>query len=116
MIYIFDWVRIILLLSAFRMLKLGNVSLFGHSIFIRKGKIIVFCLQINEITEKEQFLHYIESNRDRWVLIHIYDEDNEGCITLNKVFDTLAVRYPNLRLAKVLPQTIGMSPQFVCLP
>uniref|UniRef100_A0A0N4TDG6 Phosducin domain-containing protein n=1 Tax=Brugia pahangi TaxID=6280 RepID=A0A0N4TDG6_BRUPA len=69
-------------------------------------------LQIDELTEKEQFLCYIESNRDKWVLIHIYDDDNEACITLNKVFNTLAIRYPHLRLAKVLPLTIGMSQQF----
>ncbi|EFO23562.1 phosducin family protein [Loa loa] len=68
--------------------------------------------KVDELTEKEQFLNYIESNRDRWVLIHIYDEDNEGCITLNKIFNTLSIRYPYLRLAKVLPLTIGMSPQF----
>uniref|UniRef100_A0A1I8EP43 Phosducin domain-containing protein n=2 Tax=Wuchereria bancrofti TaxID=6293 RepID=A0A1I8EP43_WUCBA len=68
--------------------------------------------KVDELTEKEQFLCYIESNQDKWVLIHIYDEDNEGCITLNKIFNTLAVRYPHLRLAKVLPLTIGMSQQF----
>ncbi|KAK6105775.1 Phosducin family protein [Brugia pahangi] len=68
--------------------------------------------KIDELTEKEQFLCYIESNRDKWVLIHIYDDDNEACITLNKVFNTLAIRYPHLRLAKVLPLTIGMSQQF----
>uniref|UniRef100_A0A8R1XTV6 Phosducin domain-containing protein n=1 Tax=Onchocerca volvulus TaxID=6282 RepID=A0A8R1XTV6_ONCVO len=68
--------------------------------------------KINELTKKEEFLDYIESNWNRWILIHIYDEDNEGSITLNKVFNTLAIRYPNLKLAKVLPMTIGMSPQF----
>ncbi|VDK65282.1 unnamed protein product [Onchocerca ochengi] len=68
--------------------------------------------QIDELTKKEEFLDYIESNWNRWILIHIYDEDNEGSITLNKVFNTLAIRYPNLKLAKVLPMTIGMSPQF----
>ncbi|KAM3721896.1 Phosducin-like protein [Dirofilaria immitis] len=68
--------------------------------------------KIDELTKKEQFLDYIESNRGRWILVHIYDEDNEGCITLNKIFNTLAVQYPNLKLAKVLPLTIGMSTHF----
>ncbi|CAG9530893.1 unnamed protein product [Cercopithifilaria johnstoni] len=68
--------------------------------------------KIDELTDKEQFLNYIESSQDRWVLIHIYDDDNEGCMTLNKVFNTLAVRHPTFKLGKVLPSTIGLSSQF----
>uniref|UniRef100_A0A915Q6U9 Phosducin thioredoxin-like domain-containing protein n=1 Tax=Setaria digitata TaxID=48799 RepID=A0A915Q6U9_9BILA len=68
--------------------------------------------KIDELTKKEEFLHYIESNQDQWILIHIYDNDNEGCITLNKIFNGLIVRYPVVKLAKVLSTVIGMSPQF----
>uniref|UniRef100_A0A0R3RVX3 Phosducin domain-containing protein n=1 Tax=Elaeophora elaphi TaxID=1147741 RepID=A0A0R3RVX3_9BILA len=71
-----------------------------------------FFLQIDELKGKEQYIDCIESSRNRWVLIHIYDEDNEGCITLNKIFNTLAVRHPNLKLARVLPSIIELSPEF----
>ncbi|KAL3997413.1 Phosducin family protein [Acanthocheilonema viteae] len=68
--------------------------------------------KIDDLTDKEQFLNFIELSQDRWVLIHIYEEDNEGCATLNKVFNTLAVRHPNFKLGKVLSSTLGLSAQF----
>ncbi|VDN25635.1 unnamed protein product [Gongylonema pulchrum] len=73
---------------------------------LARGKII-------EITKKDEFLDFIETNRDCWILIHIYDDDNEGCVTLNKIFNQLALKYPHVKLAKVLPSVVGMSSQFV---
>lgn len=79
------------------------------------GRSIALCLQIDELTDKEQFLNLIEASQDRWVLIHIYDKENEGSVVLDRVFNTLAVRHPNFKLARVLPSVIGLSQQFVCL-
>ncbi|VDM95178.1 unnamed protein product [Thelazia callipaeda] len=68
--------------------------------------------KIEEFIKKEQYLDFTESNRDVWVLIHIYSNSNDGCITLNKVFNTLAVNYPTVKLAKVLPSVLDMSSRF----
>ncbi|VDM43380.1 unnamed protein product [Toxocara canis] len=70
-----------------------------------KGRVI-------EMESKEQFLTAIENCRNALLLIHIYEETVDGCITMNAVFCAIAAKFPHLKLARIQSSVLKTSATF----
>lgn len=62
---------------------------------------------------KEQFLSAIEKCRNALLLIHIYEEAVDGCVTMNSVLCSVAAKYPQVKLARVKSSVLKTSATFV---
>uniref|UniRef100_F1L8F7 Phosducin-like protein n=2 Tax=Ascaris suum TaxID=6253 RepID=F1L8F7_ASCSU len=68
--------------------------------------------KVTEMETKEQFLSAIEKCRNALLLIHIYEEAVDGCVTMNSVLCSVAAKYPQVKLARVKSSVLKTSATF----
>lgn len=80
------------------LLKPSGMPKFGNVLLLRNGN---------------EFLDAIDNeNKSVTIVVHIYEESNSGCKTMNKCLETLCKQYPSVKFCKIIGSSAGMSQRY----